>query len=205
MSDDLDKMQTMKRSGRPAGGTGKDDLDVQMTMRPPTSPSPPSDDLDNAMTMRPQASSSFPSEHETDDVKIGELRRGDVLDGKYQVIKKLGQGGMGAVYKVIDDMTDVEYAVKVVLPEYTEDPVALKELRSELAKAQSFTHQNLLNYKFFADTGVTKYIVMELIDGEDLEEYRLKKGGRLQEDEAKRITVQILNGLNYFGCSRHFR
>lgn len=198
MSDDFDHMQTMRRSGQPSGGTGEDDLDSQMTMRPPISPSLRGDDFDGAVTMRPQAPSSFPDEREMDDVKIGELRRGDVLDGKYQVIKKLGQGGMGAVYKVIDDTTDVEYAVKVVLPEYIEDPAALKELRSELAKAQSFTHQNLLNYKFFADTGAVKYIVMELVDGEDLEEYRLKKGGRLQEAEAKRIAVQILNGLNYF-------
>ena len=193
--DEFDHAQTMKPSRK---NTGRDSIDTEVTMRPQTAPLP-GDNIDVAMTMRQNV---LPGERRTDKPKqssvAGELKRGDVLDGKYQVIKKLGQGGMGAVYRVIDDTTDVEYAVKVVLPEYVEDPAALKELRSELAKAQSFTHQNLLSYKFFADTGSIKYIVMELVDGEDLEEYRLRKGGKLQEAEAKKIVSQILNGLNYF-------
>ena len=195
-ADEFDHAQTMKPSRKNTGG---DTLDAAVTMRPKTAPPLAGDNLDAAVTMRPMTP---PSERKTNKQKTssaaGELKRGDVLDGKYQIIKKLGQGGMGAVYRVIDDTTDVEYAVKVVLPEYIEDPAALKELRSELAKAQSFTHQNLLSYKFFADTGPVKYIVMELIDGEDLEEYRLRKGGKLQEAEAKKIATQILNGLNYF-------
>ena len=193
--DEFDHAQTMKPSRKNTGG---DTIDTAVTMRPKTAP-PLGDDLNSAMTMRPMVP---PDEHKTNKPRspsaAGELKRGDILDGKYQVIKKLGQGGMGAVYRVIDDTTDVEYAVKIVLPEYIEDPAALKELRSELAKAQSFTHQNLLSYKFFADTGAIKYIVMELVDGEDLEEYRLRKGGKLQEAEAKKIASQILNGLNYF-------
>ena len=183
MSDNLDQMPTMKpRQNFPTG----DDFDSMPTMKPNHSVVG-RDDLDTQVTMRPQTSSSVSDE----------LKRGDVLDGKYHVIKKLGQGGMGAVYKVIDDL-DVEYAVKVVLPEYIADTVALKELRVELAKAQKFTHQNLLNYKFFGDTGSIKYIVMELIDGENLEEYRLRKGGKITEDDVRRIAMQILNGLNYF-------
>ncbi|MGL6193684.1 MAG: protein kinase domain-containing protein [Thermoguttaceae bacterium] len=164
-----------------------DDWDRMQTIRPHRNFA---DDLDVSETMRP---STFPGNLTTD-----ELKRGDILDGKYQVIKKLGQGGMGAVYKVIDMATDVEFAVKVVLPAYIRDPIALKELRVELAKAQTLTHQNLLNYKSFGDSGPIKYIVMELIDGENLEEYRLRKGGKLIETDAIEIANQIMNGLHYF-------
>ena len=193
-ADEMDYAQTMKPSRK---GADVDDFDAAMTKRPPTS-LPTQDNLDSMMTMRPQTTSEERKIEEPKSSLADELKRGDVLDGRYQVIKKLGQGGMGAVYKVIDDTTDVEFAIKVVLPEYIADPVALKELRTELAKAQSFTHQNLLNYKFFADTGAVKYIVMELIDGVDLEVYRLQKGGKLSETEAKPIIDQILSGLDYF-------
>ena len=169
-----------------------DEFDHALTVKPNRTVAK-RDDIDTMKTMPPP----LPSELAIDAVKNSELKRGDILDGKFYVIKKLGQGGIGAVYKVIDD-ADVEYAIKVVLPEYIDDATALKELRTELAKAQSFTHQNLLNYKFFANTGQIKYIVMELIDGENLEEYRLRKGGKITEADARPIIDQILNGLDYF-------
>ena len=176
--DEFDHTQTMRPDRKAAE---RNNLDAETTMRP-MPPSLPRDDLDAEATMRPP---SLPR----DGVKNDDLKRGDVLDGKFHVIKKLGQGGMGVVYKVVDNTTDVEYAVKVVLPEYIEDPMVLKELRAELAKAQSFTHQNLLNYRFFADSGPIKYIVMELIDGEDLEEYRLRKGGKFRKPMPSRLSI----------------
>ncbi len=104
---------------------------------------------------------------------------------------------MGVVYKATDQETEVDYAVKVLAPELTADPQALSDLKKEVANAQALTHQNLLKVNYLASTGSLTYVVMEYIDGENLEEYRLRRGGKLTLDDLRKIGPQILTGLNY--------
>lgn len=59
------------------------------------------------------------------------------------------------------------------------------------------THQNLLNIKYLADSGPVKYVVMEHVDGEDLESYRLRKGGKISPADFAAIAPQILAGLEF--------
>lgn len=122
---------------------------------------------------------------------------GYVLDDRLVVTLKLGQGGMGTVYRVTDRETHAEYAIKVLAPELAGSPAALKELRTEVARAQPLTHQNLLSVKYFADSGPVKYVVMEHIDGEDLTAFRLRKGGRIPLSDFATIAPQILAGLDF--------
>jgi serine/threonine protein kinase len=122
---------------------------------------------------------------------------GYVLDDTFVITLKLGQGGMGAVYRVTDRETQVEYAIKVLASALAGNPQALRDLKKEVAVAQPLVHQNLLNIKYFADSGPVKYVVMENIDGEDLETYRRRKGGRISQENFARIAPQILAGLDY--------
>ena len=149
MNDDLDRMQTMKRDGQPAS---MDDLDAQMTMRPQTPPSFPGDAFDAEITI--------PRYRRAEGMKDGELKRDDVLDGRYKIEDELGRGGMGIVYKAFDKNTDKWCAIKVVLPENIENPEALRELRTELVTARELSDDNILRYYDFAGDGSRKYIVI---------------------------------------------
>jgi hypothetical protein len=164
-------------------------LDVESTVprsRPPNESTP----APSLQETPPQRSPSSPP-------PIGhELKVGHVLD-KFLITKTLGRGGMGVVYKATDQETEVDYAIKVLTPELVADPRALADLKKEVAVAQALTHQNLLKVNYLAASGSVTYVVMEYIDGENLEEYRLRKGGKLSLDEFRKIAPQVLAGLDY--------
>jgi serine/threonine protein kinase len=122
---------------------------------------------------------------------------GYVLDGKFVITKALGKGGIGMVYRATERDTGVEFAVKVLAPDLLNDPEARGDLKREVSNAQRLTHQNLLKVNYLADTGPTTYIVMECIDGENLEEYRVRKGGKITADDFRKIAPQVLGGLDY--------
>ena len=174
LRDALDAETTAPRAAPAMAGIA-DALDRETTRRPPAvaTAGPP------VVQVRP----------------AGDLK-GQVLDNFF-ITKQLGEGGMGVVYKATDRDTDVEYAVKVLPPALCADPRALADLKKEVATAQSLTHQNLLKINYLTTSGSTTYIVMEYIDGENLEEYRRRKAGALKGDEFRKIAPQILTGLDY--------
>jgi serine/threonine-protein kinase len=180
--------------------TPSGDFPSERTKQPPAqaaAPVPPAEsaDLDLELTIRaaPPARPESPSPNPAE----SSLLIGHVLDGRLIVTKKLGQGAMGAVYRVIDQDTQVEYAAKVLAPALASDPQALLELKQEVARAAPLTHQNLLNIKYFCDYGPQTYIVMENIDGENLEALRLRRGGTVSPAELAHLAPQILSGLDY--------
>lgn len=183
-------------------------LDASRTMQqpPPGKPDQRAKSLDYGSTMqhgappasRTTAPPSQPQPSAPPTVQTGtDFPVGHVLDERLVITLKLGQGGMGAVYRVTDRETHVEYAIKVLTPELVGSPAAFADLRKEVARAQPLTHQNLLNIKYFADSGPVKYIVMENIDGEDLESYRLRKGGRISPADFSKFVPQILAGMEF--------
>lgn len=126
-----------------------------------------------------------------------DLSVGSLLRGRYLITKPLGRGGMGVVYKATDKETHAEYAVKVLVPELSRDPQALADLRREVAIAQKLGHPNLLRINYLDTDGTTAFIVMEFVEGEELEAYRLRKGGRLSGSEFKEVMAQVLAGLDH--------
>jgi serine/threonine protein kinase len=176
----------------PAG----DPLDGQVTARRVTPGVPPraGDDLDREVTRRGRPAADpaplVPA------VPAGGDLRGQVVD-QFLITKRLGEGGMGVVYKATDQETEVEYALKVLPPALCADPRALADLKKEVATAHALTHQNLLAIRSLATSGSLTYLVMEYIDGESLEEYRLRKGRTISADDFKKIAPQLLSGLDY--------
>jgi serine/threonine-protein kinase len=104
---------------------------------------------------------------------------------------------MGEVYRVVDRVTKCDYAIKILSYASENDKTALDALIKEVSSAQQFTHQNLLSIKYISDRGPIKYFVMEYIDGENLESYRLRKGGVISINEFENIATQLLSGLEY--------
>ena len=177
----------------PAG----DALDVQATARP-IAEGPPrrnlgGDDLDREVTAR---TANGPPPVQARPASPAADFKGQVIDN-FLITRRLGEGGMGVVYKATDRDTDVEYAIKVLPTALSADPRALADLKKEVANAQALTHQNLLKINYLATSGSLSYIVMEYIDGDTLEEYRLRKGRTIPAEDFKKIAPQILSGLEY--------
>jgi serine/threonine protein kinase/tetratricopeptide (TPR) repeat protein len=122
------------------------------------------------------------------------LRPGSVLGGRYEILKVLGQGGMGAVYKARDRELDRLVALKVVRPDLAENPEILRRFKQELILARQITHRNVIR---IFDLGVAdgrRFITMQFVEGRDLYNI-LSERGKLPPEEVVGIMRQVLEGL----------
>ena len=104
------------------------------------------------------------------------VKDGIYLSGRYQVLSKIGAGGMADVYKAKDCMLNRYVAVKVLKKEYREDENFVKKFRSEAQAAAGLLNPNIVNvYDVGEDRGLY-YMVMELVEGITMKEYVHKKG-----------------------------
>jgi len=122
------------------------------------------------------------------------LRPGSTFAGRYQVLEEIGKGGMGRVYRVLDQEIDEKIALKVLNPEATADDKTIERFRNELKTARQISHKNVCRmYHFGKDEGVD-YITMEYVQGEDLKSM-IRMMGRLSPGRAVAIANQIGEGL----------
>jgi serine/threonine protein kinase/tetratricopeptide (TPR) repeat protein len=117
---------------------------------------------------------------------------------RYHIIKKLGEGGMGAVYQAYDQELGVAVALKVIKPDTAEGPSAVAEMerrfKRELLLARQVTHPNVVRIHDLGDLDGIKYISMPYIKGEDLST-RLKRETKLPVAVAIQIARQVAAGL----------
>jgi serine/threonine protein kinase len=114
--------------------------------------------------------------------------------GAYQLLKRIGGGGMGDVYKAHDAALDRVVAIKVLPPELARHPAFVARFRSEAMAIAKFTHPNIVQVYAFADDAGRHFFAMQFVEGESLAE-RLHRQGRLPLDEALPIFEQCLAGL----------
>ena len=123
---------------------------------------------------------------------------GTVLDGKYRVTRRIGQGGMGAVYEAQHVGTERPVAVKVLLPELVRDPEAVERFRREARAAGRMRHPNIVDVTDFgvARAGATDiaYLVMEYLEGSTLR-HAIDQRGALPVDVVADIVEQIAEAL----------
>ena len=122
------------------------------------------------------------------------LKTGTIIAERYEILGKIGTGGMADVYKAKDHKLNRFVAVKVLKPEFREDTTFIRKFRSEAQAAAGLTHPNIVNVFDVGDDGGVYYIVMELIEGITLKEYISKKG-KLSIKEATSIAIQVSMGL----------
>jgi serine/threonine protein kinase len=115
--------------------------------------------------------------------------------GKYQIVGMLAEGSMGKVYKAHDAATGAAVAVKLAAPELVRYAVLLKRFEQEFRSASKLSHPNLVRGFEFGWEGPQPFMVMELIDGEDLWT-RIARLGRLSEAEAVSTITQVARGLH---------
>ena len=122
------------------------------------------------------------------------LKTGMIIAERYEIVLKIGTGGMADVYKAKDHKLNRFVAVKVLKPEFREDKTFIRKFKSEAQAAAGLTHPNIVNVFDVGDDEGVYYIVMELIEGITLKEYISKKG-KLSIKEATSIAIQVSMGL----------
>jgi beta-lactam-binding protein with PASTA domain/tRNA A-37 threonylcarbamoyl transferase component Bud32 len=120
---------------------------------------------------------------------------GSVLGGRYRLIELLGQGGMATIYRARDGQLERDVAVKLLRPEYGRDPDFLTRFRAEAQAAANLNHPNIVAVYDYGQDEAGPYIVMELIDGEDLQSV-VRRVGALPPRQAARLTAETARALD---------
>jgi len=124
----------------------------------------------------------------------GGLRPGDILCERYEILKQLGEGGMGTVYQAMDRELDRVIALKTIRPDLAANPTILRRFKQEILLARQITHHNVIRIFDLGVAGALRFITMEFVEGEDLNS-RLRRHGKLAPGEAVGIMRQICEGL----------
>jgi serine/threonine-protein kinase len=120
---------------------------------------------------------------------------GRILGDRYRLIELLGEGGMATIYRAHDRQLDRDVAVKLLRPQYGRDAGFIARFRQEAQSAASLNHPNVVNVFDYGTDLAGPFIVMELIDGENLAEI-LRERGFLPPPAAAGIAEQIADGLS---------
>jgi len=127
-------------------------------------------------------------------VAVDSLAPDSVLGGRYRILKMLGEGGMGAVYKARDLEVDRVVALKVIRPEYANRPEILARFKQELVLARQITHRNVIRIFDLGQGDGIRFITMEYVDGQDLYSL-LRSGEELTLERKVKIAREICRAL----------
>lgn len=121
---------------------------------------------------------------------------GHQLGGRYEVIERVGGGGMALVYKAQDLLLNRNVAIKVLRQQFVHDEEFIRRFRREAQSAASLSHPNVVSVYDVGQEDDVHYIVMEYVEGKNLNEI-IKERAPLQVDEAVRIASQIADALDH--------
>ena len=122
------------------------------------------------------------------------LKPGMFIADRYEILEKIGSGGMSDVYKAKCHKLNRYVAIKVLKPEFSEDRSFVTKFRVEAQSAAGLIHANIVNVYDVGDENGIYYIVMELVEGITLKKY-IEKKGRLGVREAVSIAIQVAQGI----------
>ena len=117
-----------------------------------------------------------------------------LLAGRYELIEKIGEGGMAVVYKAKDRLLNRYVAIKILRPEFTQDEQFLDSFKRESQAAAGLQHPNIVSIYDVGRTGNINFIVMELVDGRPLSDF-IKENGHLDYKTTIDIAKQMASAL----------
>ncbi len=121
------------------------------------------------------------------------LQEGSVLADRYEILKLLGEGGMGAVYKARDRELDRVVALKVIRSELAGHPSVLQRFKQELILARKVTHRNVIRIYDLGVAAGLRFITMEFVEGTDLSSVLEER--KFEPGEAVKILRQVCGAL----------
>lgn len=119
---------------------------------------------------------------------------GKTLADRYEIIEKIGEGGMASVYKARCNLLNRYVAIKVLKDEFSKDAEFVKRFRAEAQSAASLTHPNIVSVYDVGEENGINYIVMELLTGDTLKDY-IEKNGKLSNETTLKFASQIASAL----------
>lgn len=122
------------------------------------------------------------------------IKIGMMVGDRYEILEKIGTGGMSDVYKAKCHKLNRYVAVKVLKQEFSENANFVSKFRTEAQAAAGMMHPNIVNVYDVGEEGGTQYIVMELVEGITLKQY-IEKKARLSVKEAVSIAIQVSMGI----------
>jgi serine/threonine protein kinase len=131
------------------------------------------------------------------------LEPGTLISARFEIVRFIGQGGMGQVYEALDLELNARVALKAIRPDISSDPRALSRFRREVQLTRRITHPNVcrtfdIERHFSSADGLSNdltFLTMELLEGETLADLLLRKG-RLTTDEALPLVLQMIDALS---------
>ena len=134
--------------------------------------------------------SDLPRTRQADDELVGKL----IAGGKYQIVRALGSGGMGAVYQALQTAMNRMVAVKLIRPEMVTKPDAVARFDKEMRVTARVEHPNTIRVYDFGDDHGQLYLAMELLEGSSLRKV-IESTGRLEVARLVRIGKQVAHAL----------
>ena len=122
------------------------------------------------------------------------IKIGMIIGDRYEILEKIGTGGMSDVYKAKDHKLNRFVAVKVLKQEFSENANFVSKFRIEAQAAAGLMHPNIVNVYDVGEEGGIHYIVMELVEGITLKNY-IERKGKLTIKEAISIGIQVSMGI----------
>src|SRR5262244_4414224 len=116
--------------------------------------------------------------------------------GNYRVTERIGEGGMGAVYKGVDLMLEREVAIKALRPELSRQPDVVERFRAEAVTLAKLNHPNIATLYSFVRQGDEYFMVMEFVRGETLDNV-IRSSGAMACDRAIALLCQALEGIDH--------
>lgn len=124
-----------------------------------------------------------------------------LLNQRYELVAQQGSGGMSVIYRALDRKLGRMVAVKILRPNLTKEPEHLEKFQQEARTFAMMSHPNIVTIHDVGSDGATHYIVMEMVDGDDLKKL-IKTRGALPLDKALDLGVQICAALGFAHRSR---
>lgn len=121
------------------------------------------------------------------------LATGDLVAGRYEILRLLGAGGMGAVYQARDQELDRMVALKVIRPDLAGQTKILERFKQELILARQITHKNVIRIFDLGSSGPLRFITMEFVEGRDLS--AILSAGQPSIEESLQIIRQVCQAL----------
>lgn len=122
---------------------------------------------------------------------------GRMLGSRYELLEKIGEGGMAYVYKAKCHLLNRMVAVKILRPEFVTDEEFIAKFEHESQAAASLSHHNIVNIYDVGIEAEIRYIVMELVEGMTLKRYIKEKEGFVSDEEIMKISLQIAKALEH--------
>ncbi|MCL2822488.1 MAG: protein kinase, partial [Polyangiaceae bacterium] len=129
---------------------------------------------------------------------IGELPRGFVINNMYRIDAKLGEGGMGIVYRATDINTNLSVVVKAIRPEFSSREDYKKRILTEGTVLANINHQHVVPMRAVIAEAGTTFLILQYIEGESLDKTLArygKEGELMPVEDALSIFLQVLQGL----------